>query len=64
VVLGLLAVRACVCVIIAWLAILLTGRYPRPLCDVVVGVFRWWLRVAAHAVLLTTDRYPPFRLSA
>ena len=62
--LGLLAVRACVRVIIAWLAILFTGRYPRPLFDFVVGVFRWWLRVAAYAVLLTTDRYPPFRLSA
>jgi hypothetical protein len=63
VVLGLLAVAACGCVIIAWLAILFTGRYPRPLFDYVVGVFRWWLRVAAYAILLTTDRYPPFRLS-
>lgn len=64
VVLAVLAVAACVCVIIAWLAILFTGRYPRPLFDFVVGVLRWWLRVAAYALLLTTDRYPPFRLSA
>lgn len=64
VVLGLLAVGACVCVIVAWLVILFTGRYPRPLFDFVVGVFRWWLRVAAYALLLTTDRYPPFQLSA
>ena len=64
VVLGLLAVAACVGVIVAWLVILFTGRYPRPLFDFVVGVFRWWLRVAAYALLLTTDRYPPFRLSA
>ena len=64
VVLGVLAVAACVCVIIAWFAILFTGRYPRPLFEFVVGAFRWWLRVAAYALLLTTDQYPPFRLSA
>jgi hypothetical protein len=63
VVLGLLGAAACVCVIIAWFAILFTGRYPRSLFDFVVGVFRWWVRVAAYAFLLTTDRYPPFRLS-
>jgi hypothetical protein len=63
-VLGVLAVAAVVCVIIAWFALLTTGVYPRPLFDFVVGVFRWWLRVAAYAILLTTDRYPPFRLAA
>jgi hypothetical protein len=63
IVLALLAIAAVVSVIIAWFAILFTGRYPRPLFDFVVGVFRWWLRVAAYAFLLTTDRYPPFRLS-
>jgi hypothetical protein len=62
IVLGVLAVAGVVCVIIAWFAILLTGRYPRTLFDFVVGVFRWWVRVAAYAILLTTDRYPPFRL--
>ena len=64
IILGLLAVAAVVCVIVAWFAILATGSYPRPLFDFVVGVFRWWLRVAAYAILLTTDRYPPFRLGA
>ena len=62
IVLGLLAAAAVVCVILAWFAILFTGHYPRSLFDFVVGVFRWWVRVAAYAVLLTTDRYPPFRL--
>jgi len=64
IVLGVLGVAAVVCVIIAWFAILVGGRYPRSLFDFVVGVLRWWVRVAAYAILLTTDRYPPFRLGS
>ena len=48
--------------IVAWFAILFTGRYPKGLFDFVVGVNRWNLRVSAYAFLLTTDQYPPFSL--
>ncbi|NIT55216.1 MAG: DUF4389 domain-containing protein, partial [Aliifodinibius sp.] len=47
----------------AWLIILLLGNYPKGMFDFVVGCLRWSLRVYAYAVLLTTDRYPPFSLS-
>ncbi|HEY8257462.1 MAG TPA: DUF4389 domain-containing protein [Gemmatimonadales bacterium] len=63
-VLACLTIAAGVGVIIGWFAILFTGRYPLGIFEFVVGVFRWWLRVGAYAFLLTTDRYPPFRLSA
>jgi hypothetical protein len=63
IVLWFLSIGAAVCVIIAWFAILFTGHYPRSLFDFVVGVMRWYLRVSAYAVFLTTDQYPPFSLS-
>ena len=62
IVLFFLYIAAVVCVIIAWFAILFTGRYPRSLFDFVVGVERWALRVIAYAFILVTDKYPPFSL--
>ena len=57
-------VGAIVAIVIAWLAILITGRYPQTLFNYVVGVGRWSLRVSAYAFLLVTDEYPPFSLNA
>jgi hypothetical protein len=64
IVLAFLSIAAIICVVIAWFAILFTGRYPRGLFDFVEGVFRWWTRVTAYAFVLVTDEYPPFSLSA
>ena len=64
VVLFFLYVAAIVAVVVAWFAILFTGQYPRGLFDFVEGVTRWHDRVVGYALLLVTDRYPPFRLAA
>lgn len=61
-VLALLMIPTVLAVIVAWFAILITGRYPPALFEFVVGVGRWALRVQAYAQLLVTDRYPPFSL--
>jgi Domain of unknown function (DUF4389) len=62
IIVGLLSIAAFFAVVLAWFAILFTGRYPRGLFDFVVGVLRWWNRVVGYALVLVTDEYPPFRL--
>jgi hypothetical protein len=63
IVLTMLTFVAIFAVAYAWFAILITGRYPRDIFDLIVGIGRWSLRVHAYAFLLVTDQYPPFSLS-
>jgi hypothetical protein len=63
IVLAFLTLAAIIVTIIAWFAILFTGRYPRWGFDFIVGVMRWHNRVLGYALVLVTDRYPPFRLA-
>ncbi len=64
VVLLFLYIAAFFVVLIAWFAILFTGRYPRGMFEFIEGVLRWSNRVYAYAFILVTDEYPPFRLKA
>ena len=64
IVLFFLYIAAIVMVIVAWFAILITGRYPRGIFTFVEGVIRWHNRVVGYALVMVTDQYPPFRLAA
>ena len=62
IVLFFLFIALVVTTLVAWIAILVTGRYPRGLFNYAAGVQRWALRVSGYAFLLVTDKYPPFSL--
>jgi hypothetical protein len=61
VVLAIVFLGVAICWVIAFFAVLFTGRWPAGLRDFVVGALRWNLRANAYVFLLT-DEYPPFSL--
>jgi hypothetical protein len=63
IVLLVLAIAATVALVIAFFAVLFTGRWPQGLRAFVVNVARWGLRVETYLLLLT-DQYPPFAFDA
>jgi hypothetical protein len=63
IILAFLWLAAFVVTVVAFFAILFTGKYPKGLFDFNVGVMRWTWRVEFWSYgVLATDKYPPFRL--
>lgn len=58
-VLAFLGIGLYITTLVAWFAILITGRYPRGLWDFAMMVFRWYARITSY-VYLQRDEYPPF----
>jgi len=64
IVLALLGVVLMLTTIVAFFAILITGRYPYGLWTFALGVLRWTANITAYASDLQRDEYPPFSLDA
>jgi hypothetical protein len=58
----LLGIVYMITLVIAWFAILFTGRYPKGMFDFAVGLLRWGARINAYFLLMRDD-YPPFSLA-
>jgi hypothetical protein len=63
IVLAVITVGALVVLIIAWFAVLITGRWPQRLQWFVIGWMRWTVRVNGYRYLIV-DAYPPFRFAS
>jgi Domain of unknown function (DUF4389) len=59
IVVTLYGIAAAVVIIVAWFALLITGRWPRGMYDFVAGFWRYATAVYGYWYLLT-DAYPPF----
>jgi hypothetical protein len=62
VILGVLGIVAIVVAYIGYWVVLITGRYPQGLFNLITGVQRWEYRTTSWLLGLT-DQYPPFSLS-
>ena len=60
IVLSILSLLLVPALVIAWMAVVASGRYPRPVFQYLVGLMDWHLRVTAYSQLLITDAYPPY----
>ena len=63
IVVALLGIAAYFVSIIAWFAILFTGRYPEGLFNFTIGVLRWYANASAYTYL-QRDEYPPFSMQS